>query len=79
MTRIIDFIKGTFLENGKPSSKRATLFAATLMLGYVVGRYTDHDNSVEMALVLVGLIGSLVGVTVWGVVKRSADKPIIDE
>jgi hypothetical protein len=68
-TKIIDFIKQTFQENGKGSSKRATLFAVVLLLGYVVIRYTDHSNSVEMALVLTGLICSLVGITVYGGVK----------
>ena len=68
-TKIIDFIKQTFQENGKASSKRATLFAVVLLLGYVVIRYTDHSNSVEMALVLTGLICSLVGITVYGGVK----------
>jgi hypothetical protein len=68
-TKIIDFIKQTFQENGKGSSKRATLFAVVLLLSYVVIRYTDHSNSVEMALVLTGLICSLVGITVYGGVK----------
>ena len=68
-TKIIDFIKQTFQENGKASSKRATLFAVVLLLAYVVIRYTDHSNSVEMALVLTGLICSLVGITVYGGVK----------
>jgi propanediol dehydratase large subunit len=68
-TKIIDFIKQTFQENGKASSKRATLFAVVVLLGYVVIRYTDHSNSVEMALVLTGLICSLVGITVYGGVK----------
>ena len=68
-TKIIDFIKQTFQENGKASSKRATLFAVVILLGYVVIRYTDHSNSVEMALVLTGLICSLVGITVYGGVK----------
>ncbi len=68
-TKIINFIKQTFQENGKASSKRATLFAVVLLLGYVVIRYTDHSNSVEMALVLTGLICSLVGITVYGGVK----------
>ena len=71
--KIIDFVKGTFLENGKPSSKRATLFAVVIMLGIVVISYTDVSNSVEMALVLSGLIGSLVGITVYGVVKSNKD------
>ena len=69
LTKIIEFVKGTFLENGKASSKRATLFAVVLLLGYVVIRYSDHSNSVEMALVLTGLICSLVGITVYGGVK----------
>jgi propanediol dehydratase large subunit len=69
MNKAIDFIKQTFQENGKASSKRATLFAVVLLLGYVVIRYTDHSNSVEMALVLTGLICSLVGITVYGGVK----------
>ena len=73
LTKIIDFVKGTFLENGKPSSKRATLFAAVIMLAIVVIRYTDVSNAVEMALVLSGLIGSLVGITVYGVVKSNKD------
>jgi hypothetical protein len=68
-TKIIDFIKQTFQENGKASSKRATLFAVVILLAYVVIRYTDHSNSVEMALVLTGLICSLVGITVYGGVK----------
>jgi hypothetical protein len=68
-TKIIDFVKQTFQENGKGSSKRATLFAVVVLLGYVVIRYTDHSNSVEMALVLTGLICSLVGITVYGGVK----------
>ena len=68
-TKIINFIKQTFQENGKASSKRATLFAVVILLGYVVIRYTDHSNSVEMALVLTGLICSLVGITVYGGVK----------
>jgi propanediol dehydratase large subunit len=69
MNKAIDFIKQTFQENGKASSKRATLFAVVVLLGYVVIRYTDHSNSVEMALVLTGLICSLVGITVYGGVK----------
>jgi hypothetical protein len=73
MNKVIDFIKGTFLENGKPSSKRATLFAVVIMLGIVVISYTDTSNAVEMALVLSGLIGSLVGITVYGVVKSTKD------
>ena len=68
-TKIIDFIKQTFQENGKASSKRATLFAVVVLLSYVVIRYTDHSNSVEMALVLTGVICSLVGITVYGGVK----------
>jgi hypothetical protein len=68
--KLINWIRQSFEENGKVSSKRMTLFAATLMLGYVVVRYTDHDNSTEMAIVLVGLIGSLVGITVYGVVNK---------
>jgi len=68
-TKIIDFIKQTFQENGRASSKRATLFAVVLLLAYVVIRYTDYSNSVEMALVLTGLICSLVGITVYGGVK----------
>lgn len=68
--KLINWVKQSFEENGKVSSKRTTLFAATLMLGYVVGRYTDTDNSTEMALILVGLIGSLVGITVYGVVNK---------
>jgi propanediol dehydratase large subunit len=68
-TKIIDFIKQTFQENGKASSKRATLFAVVVMLGYVVYRFTDVSNAVEMALVLTGLICSLVGITVYGGVK----------
>ncbi len=69
MNKAIEFIKQTFQENGKASSKRATLFAVVLLLGYVVIRYTNHSNSVEMALVLTGLICSLVGITVYGGVK----------
>jgi len=68
-TKIIDFVKQTFQENGKASSKRATLFAVVVMLGYVVYRFTDTNNAVEMALVLTGLICSLVGITVYGGVK----------
>lgn len=69
--KIIDFVKQSFQENGKASSKRATLFAVVVLLGYVVIRYTDHNNSVEMALVLTGLICSLVGITVYGGVKST--------
>jgi len=42
-------------------------------LAIVVISYTDVSNSVEMALVLSGLIGSLVGITVYGVVKSNKD------
>jgi len=46
------------------------------MLGIVVISYTDVSNSVEMALVLSGLIGSLVGITVYGVVKKSKNDEV---
>lgn len=72
--KIIEFIKQTFQENGRGSSKRATLFAIVVMLGYVVIRYTDYSNSVEMALVLTSLICSLVGITVYGGVKSVLKK-----
>lgn len=65
----IKWVKTSFEENGKNSSKRNTLFAVTVMLGYVVYRFTDTNNAVEMALVLTGLICSLVGITVYGGVK----------
>jgi hypothetical protein len=71
MNKIFNWIKQSFEENGKNSSKRNTLFAVTVMLGIVVIRYTDVSNAVEMSLVLSGLIGSLVGITVYGVVKKS--------
>jgi hypothetical protein len=73
MNKILNWIKQSFEENGKNSSKRNTLFAVTVMLGIVVISYTDTSNSVEMALVLSGLIGSLVGITVYGVVKQNKD------
>jgi hypothetical protein len=73
MNKIFNWIKQSFEENGKNSSKRNTLFAVTLMLGYVVYRFTDTNNAVEMALVLTGLICSLVGITVYGVVKQNKD------
>jgi hypothetical protein len=73
MNKILNWIKQSFEENGKNSSKRNTLFAVTVMLGIVVISYTDVSNSVEMALVLSGLIGSLVGITVYGVVKQNKD------
>ncbi len=73
MNKILNWIKQSFEENGKTSSKRATLFAVVIMLGIVVISYTDVSNSVEMALVLSGLIGSLVGITVYGVVKQNKD------
>jgi hypothetical protein len=73
MNKILNWIKQSFEENGKTSSKRATLFAVVIMLGIVVISYTDVSNSVEMALVLSGLIGSLVGITVYGVVKSTKD------
>lgn len=69
MNKAIDFIRQTFQENGKASSKRATLFAVVILLAYVVIRYTTPLNAVEMALVLTGLICSLVGITVYGGVK----------
>jgi hypothetical protein len=78
MNKILNWIKQSFEENGKNSSKRNTLFAVTLMLGIVVIRYTDVSNAVEMALVLSGLIGSLVGITVYGVVKQK-NTPSSDE
>ncbi len=73
LTKIFNWIKQSFEENGKTSSKRTTLFAVVIMLGIVVISYTDTSNSVEMALVLSGLIGSLVGITVYGVVKQNKD------
>jgi hypothetical protein len=78
MNKVINWIKQSFEENGKTSSKRATLFAVVIMLGIVVISYTDVSNSVEMALVLSGLIGSLVGITVYGVVKQK-NTPSSDE
>jgi hypothetical protein len=78
MNKILNWIKQSFEENGKNSSKRNTLFAVTIMLAIVVIRYTDVSNSVEMALVLSGLIGSLVGITVYGVVKQK-NTPSSDE
>jgi hypothetical protein len=78
MKSILTWIKQSFEENGKTSSKRTTLFAVVIMLGIVVISYTDVSNSVEMALVLSGLIGSLVGITVYGVVKQK-NTPSSDE
>lgn len=71
LTKIIDFVKGIFLENGKPSPKRISTFAVVSMLAYVVIRYTEVTNSVEMALTLSGLIASLVGVTAFSGKKNT--------
>jgi len=50
----------------KESSKRFISLFSAVLLAYVVLRYTDSSNAVQMAHALIAFISTLVGVTVTG-------------
>jgi hypothetical protein len=50
----------------KESSKRFISLFSAFLLAYVVIRYTDENNAIQMAWALITFISTLVGVTVTG-------------
>lgn len=50
----------------KESSKRFISLFSAFLLAYVVIRYTDSKNAVQMGWALITFISTLVGVTVTG-------------
>tara|TARA_R110002153_G_scaffold32752_7_gene99071 strand:+ start:153 stop:395 length:243 start_codon:yes stop_codon:yes gene_type:complete len=70
MRRFIKYLKKLTESDSAESSKRFIALISMLMVGYVVGRFTNHSNMEIVLGELLGFVLALLAVAVWQSVKN---------